>query len=455
MKPNEIETSAEVRALIDKRGLRHVKVGVFDIDGVLNGKYMARDKFLSALEGGFGFCDVVLGWDVDNQLYDNTTLTGWHAGYRDAAVRVIPGSCRELPLEENMLFFLGEFAGDHEALCPRAVLRRTLDKAVSLGFEAIAACEYEFLALDEDGPSVRAKGFRSMTPLGAGNFGYSVLRNSVNAEFYRGLLDLCDTMDMPLEGLHEEMGPGALEAAIIVDAALASADKAALFKTFAKIYAQRQKRHLSFMAKWDPAFPGQGGHVHVSLKTKDGAAAFYDSSQPHNISGTMRHFIGGLQKALPELTVLAAPTVNSYRRLVPGYWAPTAATWGIDNRTVGIRAIPGSSKSQRIEFRVPGADANPYLAMAAAFAAGLWGIENHIEPTAPSEGNAYLQEQPEELQLPRTLWDAAQRFKASPVARAAFGDAFVDHYVATREWEEREFRKHVSDWELKRYFEII
>src|SRR6185437_11692559 len=122
-------------------GLRHVKVGVFDIDGVLNGKYMARDKFISALESGFGFCDVVLGWDVDNQLYDNTTLTGWHAGYRDAAVRVIPGSCRELPLEENMLFFLGEFSGDHEALCPRAVLRRTLDKADSLGFEAIAACE--------------------------------------------------------------------------------------------------------------------------------------------------------------------------------------------------------------------------------------------------------------------------------------------------------------------------
>ncbi len=351
MKPNEIETSAEVRALIDKRGLRHVKVGVFDIDGVLNGKYMARDKFLSALEGGFGFCDVVLGWDVDNQLYDNTTLTGWHAGYRDAAVRVIPGSCRELPLEENMLFFLGEFAGDHEALCPRAVLRRTLDKADSLGFEAIAACEYEFLALDEDGPSVRAKGFRSMTPLGAGNFGYSVLRNSVNAEFYRGLLDLCDTMDMPLEGLHEEMGPGALEAAIIVDAALASADKAALFKTFAKIYAQRQKRHLSFMAKWDPAFPGQGGHVHVSLKTKDGAAAFYDSSQPHNISGTMRHFIGGLQKALPELT----GTRGANSQFLP---AAGARLLGADCGNLGHRQpdrrYPCDPRQQQVAaYRVP------------------------------------------------------------------------------------------------------
>jgi glutamine synthetase len=417
MKPNEVKTAADVRAIVEERGLRQVKVGVFDIDGVLNGKYMSRDKFLSALDGGFGFCDVVLGWDVDNQLYDNTTLTGWHKGYSDAPVRLIPESCRELPLEDNMLFFLAEFAGNHEALCPRATLRRTLEKAASLGFDILAACEYEFLVLDEDGPALRAKGFRNMTPLGTGNCGYSVLRNSVNAEFYRGLLDLCEAMDMPIEGLHEEMGPGALEAAITVDRALVSADRAALFKTFSKVYAQRQKRNLSFMAKWDPAFPGQGGHTHMSLKAKDGTPVFYD--------------------------------------LVPGYWAPTAATWGVDNRTVAIRAIPGSAKSQRVEFRVPGADANPYLAMSAAFAAGLWGVEHKIEPTPAAEGNAYLQEQPESLQLPRTLWEGAQRFKASTLARDAFGDAFVDHYSATREWEEREFRKHVSDWELKRYFELI
>jgi len=455
MKPNEVKTAADVRAIVEERGLRQVKVGVFDIDGVLNGKYMSRDKFLSALDGGFGFCDVVLGWDVDNQLYDNTTLTGWHKGYSDAPVRLIPESCRELPLEDNMLFFLAEFAGNHEALCPRATLRRTLEKAASLGFDILAACEYEFLVLDEDGPALRAKGFRNMTPLGTGNCGYSVLRNSVNAEFYRGLLDLCEAMDMPIEGLHEEMGPGALEAAITVDRALVSADRAALFKTFSKVYAQRQKRNLSFMAKWDPAFPGQGGHTHMSLKAKDGTPVFYDPTKPAGISDTMRHFIGGLQKALPELAVLAAPTINSYRRLVPGYWAPTAATWGVDNRTVAIRAIPGSAKSQRVEFRVPGADANPYLAMSAAFAAGLWGVEHKIEPTPAAEGNAYLQEQPESLQLPRTLWEGAQRFKASTLARDAFGDAFVDHYSATREWEEREFRKHVSDWELKRYFELI
>jgi glutamine synthetase len=354
-----------------------------------------------------------------------------------------------------MLFFQGEFAGDYEAICPRAALRRLLDQASELGFGILAACEYEFLVLDEDGAALRDKAYRDLKPLGAGNFGYSVLRNSVNADFYRGLLDLCDRMEFPLEGLHEETGPGALEAAIGVDGALSAADKAILFKTFAKVFAQRQDRSLSFMAKWDRAFPGQGGHIHMSLKGKDGSPAFYDPAKPHNISDCMRHFIGGLQAALPELTVLAAPNINSYRRLVPGYWAPTAATWGIDNRTVAIRAIVGGAKSQRVEFRVPGADSNPYLAMAAAIAAGLHGIANRIEPAAAIEGNAYLRDQPAAQQLPSTLWDAAQRFKNSALARASFGSAFVDHFAATREWEEREFRKHVTDWELKRYFEII
>lgn len=455
MKPGDVKTVADARAIVKERGLRQVKVGVFDIDGVLNGKYMSADKFLSSLDDGFGFCDVVLGWDVNDQLYDNTTVTGWHRGYGDAPVRVIPESCRELPLEDNMLFFLGEFGGRHEAICPRAMLRRTLAKAASMGFAVNAACEYEFLALDEGDETLRAKGYRNLKSLGSSNFGYSVIRNSVNAEFYRGLLDLCDAMNIPIEGLHEETGPGALEAAIVVDGALASADKAALFKTFAKIYAQRNGKHLSFMAKWDSAFPGQGGHTHVSLKGRDGRSIFHDASKPGNVSDCMRFFIGGMQKFLPEMTALVAPTINSYRRLVPGYWAPTAATWGVDNRTVALRAIPGSEKSQRVEFRVPGADANPYLAVASALASGLRGIEEEIEPDAAVEGNAYLQEAPAHQQLPRTLWDAAQTLRASTMGREIFGDDFVDHYAATREWEEREFRKHVSDWELNRYFEII
>lgn len=445
----------QLRALIAERGIRHVKVGVFDVDGVMCGKYMARDKFLSALEGGFGFCDVVLGWDVEDQLYDNTSVTGWHKGYGDAPVRLLPGSWRELPFEENTILVLGEFAGEHETICPRAALRRVIARAGGMGLVALAACEYEFLAVEENAETLAAKGYRGLRPHGAGNFGYSVIRNSVNTSFYRGLLDLCDAMDIPIEGLHEETGPGALEAAIRVGGALEAADKAALFKTFAKVFAQRNGFMASFMAKWDPAFAGQGGHVHLSLSGQNGEPLFRDEALDDRIAGPMRHFIGGLQHLAPALTAMVAPTVNSYRRLVPGYWAPTAATWGIDNRTVAIRAIMGSRTSQRVEFRIPGADANPYLAVAAMLGAGLWGIEHAIEPEAPATGNAYLQAAPDHLQLPRSLGEAAARLRASPEARDLFGDAFVDHFAATRDWEERQFMRHVSDWELKRYFEII
>jgi glutamine synthetase len=449
------KTIEDVRALIAQRKPGYVKVGVFDIDGVMRGKYMSRAKFLSALEKGFGFCDVVLGWDSKDQLYDNVTYTGWHTGYPDVPVRILPDSMRELPFEDGTLFFLGEFAAQAEAICPRGILRRVLDRARGMGFEVLAGFEYEFFVFEETAHSIREKHYRNLKPLAPGYFGYSVLRNSVHSDFYRELLDICQRMDFPLEGLHEETGPGVLEGAIAVDNALAAADKAALFKTFAKIVAQRRGLLATFMAKWSRDWPGQSGHIHISLKDADGQAVFHDPGQPHQMSERMRHFVAGQQRLMPELLAMIAPTINSFTRLIPGFWAPTEASWGIDNRTCALRVIPGGAKSQRVEFRVAAADANPYIVLAAALASGLWGIANQAALTDPVVGNAYDQRFPAELRFPGTLWEAAQRLKASAVARDWFGDAFVEHYAATREWEEREFRKHITDWELDRYFEII
>ena len=455
MDPRDVTNAEQVRAIVEKRGLNHVKVGVFDIDGILRGKYMARDKFFSALDKGFGFCDVIVGWDSHDQLYDNVTVTGWHRGYPDASVRILPSSCREIPWEDGMLLFLCEFEGDHEAVCPRAMLRRVLDRADDLGFDVFAGFEYEFFVFEETPHSVRQKNYRSMNHMQPGFFGYSVLRNTVESDFYRDLLQGCTDMDMPLEGLHEETGPGVLEAAITVDTGLNAADKAAIFKTFTKIMAQKAGMMATFMAKWSAAWPGQSGHIHMSLKSKNGAAAFFDGDASNGISPLMRHFVGGQQKLMPEMLAMIASTVNSYTRLIPGFWAPTDATWGVDNRTCALRVIPGSEKSQRVEYRVAAADANPYLALAAAVGAGLWGIENEIEPEPAVCGNAYDLKFPKRLNLPTTLWDSAQRFKASKPARVLFGDTFVDHFAASREWEEREFRKHITDWEMERYFEII
>jgi glutamine synthetase len=201
--------------------------------------------------------------------------------------------------------------------------------------------------------------------------------------------------------------------------------------------------------------PGQSGHIHLSLKDKAGGSVFHEAGKPHSMSDAMRWFVGGQQKLMPELLAMIAPTINSYRRLIPGFWAPTDATWGVENRTTALRVIPGSSKSQRVEFRIAAADSNPYVILSAALASGFWGIENQVEPEALVVGNAYDRKFPARLALPRTLWDSAQRLKASKPARELFGDDFVEHFAATREWEEREFRKHISDWELARYFEII
>ncbi len=457
MDPRQVKTAADAAAIVEARGLDYVKVGVFDADGILRGKYINRAKFLSALEGGFGFCDVVLGWDANDQLYDNVHFTGWHTGYPDAQVRIIPESCRELPHEQdgNGLLFLGEFVGRAEEICPRGVLRRILGRAADLGFDAYAAFEYEFFLFDETPHSANDKGFRDLRPLTPGNFGYSVLRNSVWAGFYEELLDTCQMMDFPLEGLHTETGPGVLEAAIAVDGGLAAADKAALFKTFAKVVAQHNDMLATFMAKWSPDYPGQSGHIHMSLKDKDGQSLFHDPGAGHGISRAMRHFIGGQQQLMPQVLAMIAPTVNSFTRLIPGFWAPTNATWGVENRTCALRAIPGSPKSQRVEYRIAAADANPYIALAASLGAGLYGIEHEIEPTAPIAGNAYEAKMPRRFDLPATLWDAAQNLKRSKAARDLFGDHFVEHFAASREWEEREYRRHISDWELKRYFEII
>ena len=451
-----VKSVAQARALVTQRNLEHVKVGVFDSDGILRGKYMGGEKFFSALDKGFGFCDVVLGWDSNDQLYDNTQYTGWHTAYPDAMVRVLPETCRDLPFEGETPFFLGEFTGEAETVCPRAVLRKVLARAKDMNYSVFSAAEFEFFLFNETPHSVREKHYRGMQTMTPGFFGYSVLRNSVHAEFYQELLQMCNTMRFPIEGLHTETGPGVVEAALQYTGALEAADRAALFKTFAKVLAQRNGMMATFMAKWSRYYPGQSGHLHISLNhTKREGAVFHDAKQPHFMSKEMRWFVGGQQALMPEILAMIASTVNSYSRLIPGFWAPTAASWGVENRTTALRVIPGSPKSQRVEYRIAAADINPYIALAAAIGTGLWGIANKMEPDEPVKGNAYERKYPQTRQLPRTLTEAAERLTRSKAARELFGDAFVEHYAATREWEEREFRKAITDWELARYFEII
>ncbi len=454
--PEQVSTIADVKGIVEQRQLTHVKVGLFDIDGVMRGKYMRRDKFFCALENGFSFCDVVFGWDCKDKLYDNIQLTGWHTGYPDAPVQIISDSCRDIAFEEDQLLFLGQFEGTAKSICPRSLLSRVIDKAHSMGFEPFSAFEYEFFLFDETPESVREKGFRNLKTMTPDFFGYSMIRNTVYAELYHDILHMAEQMRFPIEGLHTETGPGVLEAALAVDNALAAADKAALFKTFMKVLAQRHQLMATFMAKWSPKYPGQSGHIHLSLKDNaTGNSAFFQSDAAHGMSQIQKHFLAGQQQLMPQFLAMVSPTINSYTRLIPGFWAPTHSTWGIENRTTALRVIPGTDKSQRIEYRIGAADANPYLALAAALASGLWGIEHKLEPSEPIMGNAYDVKSDEQFALPKTLFEAAQNLRQSEAANLSFGSEFVDHFANTREWEEREYRAHISDWELDRYFEIM
>lgn len=455
LEPRKVATLEDARKIVEQRGLSHVKVGLFDIDGVMRGKYMSKDKFLSSLDTGFAFCDVVLGWDSNDQLYDNVSYTGWHTGYPDAPVRIVPSSCRSVPFEGDMLLFIAEFCDGAEALCPRGVLRKVIERASNHGFNVRAAFEYEFFMFNETPDSVRAKNYKNLNPITPGYFGYSMLRNSVHSELYHEILALSEDMDFPIEGLHTETGPGVIEAALNHDKAANAADKAALFKTFIKVWAQRKDMMATFMAKWSKELPGQSGHIHISLSDDSGQSVFFDAEKQFNMSDTQRHFLAGQQRYMPEFLAMTSPTINSYSRMVPGMWAPLDATWGVENRTTALRVIPGSAKSQRLEYRLGSADANPYLALAAALASGLCGVEKKLEPSPRVEGNAYQQDHPKELSLPQTLWQAAGRLRESEAAIDMFGVEFVEHFAASREWEEREYRQHVTDWELERYFEII
>jgi len=434
-----------------------VKVAITDIDGVLRGKYLHRDKFLAALEGGFGFCDVVFGWDMGDQTYDNTKLTGWHHGFPDALVRLDPATGRRVPWDGGVPFFLGDFvtaAGEPHPLCPRQVLKRVLKRAEAMGYAAMVGSEYEFFNFAETPQSWAAKNGVDPTPISAGMFGYSVLRAGQNRGYFNALMDECAAFGLPIEGLHTETGPGVYEVALVFTDALEAADRAALFKTAAKEIGARFGIMPSFMAKWSARYPGCSGHLHQSLS--DGKKnLFHDARGAHGgMSKLFESYLAGQVAHLMGLGPMFWPTVNSYKRLVDGFWAPVKPTWGVDNRTATFRVLPGSPKATRLETRAPGADMNPYLAIAAVLAAGLEGVAKGAKLTAPpiTGTNVGAEDIP---RAPRTLIETTRIFRESAVARDWFGDDFVEHFAATREWEWRQWLDAVTDWELKRYFEIV
>lgn len=451
---------------LEARGVTRAKIGGFDVDGVLRGKYVSMDKLKSALASGFGFCDVIFGWDIADVLYDNAAtvagapgapVTGWHTGYPDAKAVLAKETLRLIPWEPGTAAILADFrdeAGGPHPACPRSLLRRVIDRATAMGFSAKFSCEFEFFLFQETPRSLHEKGFRELTSLTPGMFGYSWVREGQQRQLMADILEGMKAFDVEIEALHTETGPGVYEVAIRYDEVLRAADKAALFKVGMKQIAHEHGLSVTFMAKWNASLPGSSGHLHQSLWRGD-KSAFQDDSAPDGLSKTMRHYIGGQCALMPELTALYSPTINAYKRYVPGVWAPLTATWGVENRTTAIRVIGAGTDATRVEYRQTAADINPYIAMATCLAAGLYGIEHEIEPPAPVRGDAGEGGDDGRAPIPRTLKEAAHLLSQSKAAREILGERFVEHYVRTREWEVRQYERAVTDWELKRYFEAV
>ncbi len=435
-----------------------VKIAITDVDGILRGKMISFEKFASIVEKGFGFCNVVFGWDAADAAYDNSQYTGWHTGYPDATAVIDLNTFRQIPWDNDIPFFLADFRdskGNDLPVCPRGLLKKIIKQAAAEGYMPFFSQEFEWFNLEENTGELYSSKFRDVKPITQGMFGYSMLRAAQNNEYFNDLFDLLKKFGVPLEGLHTETGPGVYEAAITYSEALEAADRAVLFKLGVKQIAHNHGVIATFMAKFNESLPGCSGHVHQSLwSNQKKQNLFYDKKKASGISALMESYMAGQLACLPFILPMFAPTVNSYKRLVEGAWAPTTLTWAIDNRTTALRALPGGSSSTRLETRVVGSDSNPYLAMAACLAAGLYGIKNKLKLKTPATvGNGYADTK--NGILPKNLWEATQDMKGSAIAKELFGPAFVEHFTATREWEWRQFSKVVTDWELKRYLEII
>jgi glutamine synthetase len=450
-------TEKEILKTIEASESNHIKFAVTDIDGVLRGKIINKEKFFKGIKHGFGFCNVIFGWDINDVCYDKGDVSGWHTGYPDAFANIDLNTFRTVPWNENIPFFLADFSSDKNvaAACPRTLLKNIKQQAAELGYTALFSKEFEWFNFKETPQTLQDKNFANLQPLTPGMFGYSLLRTSQYQSFYNDIFTLLRKFNVPLEGLHTETGPGVYEAAIEYTDVLEAADRAVLFKTGVKEIAYRHEIVASFMAKWNSKLPGCSGHIHQNLLDTSGKEnLFYDAKEKNGISKLMQHYIAGQLYCVPHIMPMFAPTTNSYKRFVEGAWASTSVSWGIENRTTALRVINHMPMHTRLETRVPGADANPYLSIAASLAAGLYGIKNKLPlQIEATKGNEYENEASQKL--PKTLNEATKAMKASPIAKELFGEAFINHFISTREWEWKQHSEKDTNWELKRYFEIV
>ena len=455
MSHTPVVTIDEVSALFAKHEIRTVQFGMPDIDGLIRGKFVPADFFVdSIVRRGSSIPNIVFGWDIEDTLMDCFTFSGWQTGYSDVVLMPDLTTLRLIPWEPGQALVLCDVVttdGKPVQVAPRTVLKQQVERAAQLGYSFTAGYELEFYLYRETSESASAKGYRNLRPATPGVATFSLQRAAALEDVVGAIREGMRACDIPVLASNTEYGAGQIEINIEHGDVLQTADRVAIYKNGVRRIAEQHGLLASFMAKVSSESAGSSAHIHQSIQhvNNPGRNAMWGGDGP---SATMRQMVAGQLASMAEFTLLYCPTVNSYQRRVPGSWSPVSAAWGEDNRTAALRVIAHDESTCRMENRLPGADANPYLALSACVASSLYGIENDLEPPAATTGNAY--EHPE-ASLPGSLAEAISAFEAGAVARQAFSGEFVDHYVASRRWERDRHREAVGDWELKRYFERV
>ena len=426
-----------------------------DMQGRLLGKRFHVQNFIDTAFDETHCCNYLLATDFEMATPDGYASTSWSSGYGDYVMKPDMSTLRITPWAEGAAMIFCDVQ-DHRTHAdvphsPRAILKRQIKRLAALGYTCTAATELEFFVYKETYEQAREKNYQSLTPISAYNEDYHIFQTAKEEGLMRPLRNQLYAAGVPVECTKGEAESGQAELNIRYSDALDMADTHSLAKHATKEIAWNTGYSVSFVAKPHEDTVGSSSHIHQSLRGADGKPVFYDPDQPNGMSVIMQQYLAGLLKYAGDTTVFLAPYINSYKRFAAGTFAPTRIVWSIDNRTAGYRIVAPASENVRVECRVGGSDMNPYLAMAAQLAAGIAGIEQSLELEDAFSGDAYAAGNATEI--PGNLRDATQALKLSDMLRQAMGDDVVDHYVRAASWEQEEFDRIVTDYEIRRGFE--
>ncbi|GAB2177151.1 type I glutamate--ammonia ligase [Dongia sp. agr-C8] len=441
------ETTAAIAAALDRLGAEVVHVGLFDYATMFRERRMHRADLLAGAETAV-FANVLPKWDTAESILAP-------GPYGSETVAYDPASLRPYPFEPRAAALVADYTGPQAEIMPRRLLQRQIERADRAGFDVLAAFEFEFIVLNETADSLRAKGFSGLTPFAADNRCWSGQTAAAHAGFVAGLESLLRGADIDLFGLGVELGPGCFEATLRHKSAMRAADDAAFFRMFTKAFCRQRDLTASFMPLLGADFPGIGGHINLSLLDRKASSnAFADPHDPQGLSGVARRFLAGIIDLVPEVFALCGHTVNAYRRLAPGSWAPKTVSWAPYNYAAAVRTAAETPAQTRLELRLPGSDTNVYLALAMMLGAGLDGLERGLDlADAPITGGGPNEIPPNAPRLPADLLEATKRLRGSAAARRIFGAPFVEHFAMVCEAEDAALRRAVSTAEVRRYLE--